>query len=406
MEKDKPRLARLTAIITQLQAGRVVTARELAEKHRVSIRTLYRDIRTLEASGIPIVTEEGKGYSLLDGYKLPPVMFTEEEANALITAEHLVARDKDESLIHQYHAAIVKIKAVMRHLEKEKADLLAERIQIRNNPTGEKTSAYLMRLQKAITNREEMAMQYHSLEGKYSHRHIEPFAIFSTQGNWILIAYCKTRSDFRAFRLDRMIQLDPTGEHFSPHNMTLDQYFEKCREKYYTPDIPMTQGAASFASKPKNKNMQVVEVAAFKVIGISVRTTNADGKGATDIGALWNRFLSEGIMQQIPNKEGMDIYSLYTDYESDQWGAYTTVLGCKVSSTDEVPDGMTALEVPGGSYQKTTVKGDLEQGIVVNEWKRIWEADMDRVFATDYEVYGEKAQNPKDAEVEVFVGVK
>jgi len=79
----KPRISRLTAILTQLQSKQLLTAREIAEKHHVSVRTIYRDIRTLENSGIPIVTEEGKGYSLMQGFNLPPVMFTEKEANSL-----------------------------------------------------------------------------------------------------------------------------------------------------------------------------------------------------------------------------------------------------------------------------------------------------------------------------------
>jgi predicted DNA-binding transcriptional regulator YafY len=94
MAEDKPRLARLTAIITQLQSKRIVTAKGISEKHSVSIRTIYRDIRTLEKSGIPIVIEEGRGYSIKDGYKIPPVMFTQEEANALITAEPLIKKTK------------------------------------------------------------------------------------------------------------------------------------------------------------------------------------------------------------------------------------------------------------------------------------------------------------------------
>ena len=71
-EKEKPRLSRLTAIITQLQSKRIVTANYLAERHDVSVRTIYRDIRTLEKSGIPIITQEGKGYSIMEGYHLPP----------------------------------------------------------------------------------------------------------------------------------------------------------------------------------------------------------------------------------------------------------------------------------------------------------------------------------------------
>ena len=100
--EQKPRLSRLTAILTQLQSSRLVTAKMLSEKHNVSIRTIYRDIRTLEKSGVPIVTEEGRGYSMMEGYQLPPVMFTEDEANALITAEQLVIKNKDASFVQYY----------------------------------------------------------------------------------------------------------------------------------------------------------------------------------------------------------------------------------------------------------------------------------------------------------------
>lgn len=133
MEKEKPRLAKLTAILTQLQSKRIVTARNIAEKHNVSIRTVYRDIRTLEKSGIPIVTEEGKGYTIMEGYKLPPVMFTEEEANALIMSEHLILKNKDKSLSDQYQNTITKIKSILRLSQKEKNELLDQRIQVRNN---------------------------------------------------------------------------------------------------------------------------------------------------------------------------------------------------------------------------------------------------------------------------------
>ncbi|MGB0176651.1 MAG: helix-turn-helix transcriptional regulator, partial [Owenweeksia sp.] len=95
MENEKPRLARLTAIITQLQSRKMLTARELASRHEVSIRTIYRDIQTLIRSGIPIITEEGRGYSLMDDFHLSPVAFTEEEANAIITAEHILRHNKD-----------------------------------------------------------------------------------------------------------------------------------------------------------------------------------------------------------------------------------------------------------------------------------------------------------------------
>jgi len=84
---DVKRISRLTAIVTQLQSKRLVTSTELSKKFNVSIRTIYRDIKALEQAGVPVLIEEGKGYTLVEGYKVPPVMFTEGEANALVTAE-------------------------------------------------------------------------------------------------------------------------------------------------------------------------------------------------------------------------------------------------------------------------------------------------------------------------------
>lgn len=235
MAEDKPRLARLASILTRLQSKSLVTATDLAGIHQVSIRTIYRDIRTLEKSGIPIVTEEGKGYSILEGYTLPPVMFTEEEANALVTAEQIINRNKDQSLSVQYQSAVTKLKAVLRHTQKEKVELLENRLQIRTNPKALKTSSFLIQLQSSITNYQVVSMHYVSLEGQPSQREIEPFALFSTQDNWLLVAWCRLRNDFRAFRLDCIQEIKPTGSNFEPHNMTLSEYFELCREKQQHP---------------------------------------------------------------------------------------------------------------------------------------------------------------------------
>ena len=239
--EEKPRLSRLTAIITQLQSKKTVTATTLAEKHGVSVRTIYRDIRTLENSGVPILTEEGKGYSIMEGYQLPPVMFTENEANALVTAEQIIAKNKDHSLIEHYGNAITKIKAVLRFSEKENTDFLSGRILYRENIENEKSSDYLMTIQSAIVHFRLLELEYLSLENKLTKRTVEPFAIYSTQGNWLLIAFCRLRNEFRAFRVDLMQALVPQDTRFDPHNMTLEEYFEQCRKKYQnTPDIPLS----------------------------------------------------------------------------------------------------------------------------------------------------------------------
>ncbi len=232
MEKEKPRLARLTAILTQLQSKRMVTARELAERHTVSIRTIYRDIRTLEKSGVPILAEEGKGYRIMEGYKMAPVMFTEGEANALITAEKLINKSTDQSFTDEYHSAVMKIKSVMKLSQKEKTELLSSRIQIRENKENEKTSSYLMELQSAITDYQIARINYLSLENKRSQRTVEPFALYNAKNNWILIAFCQLRKAFRAFRLDCIQELQFTGAVFEKHDMTLEKYFEICRKTW------------------------------------------------------------------------------------------------------------------------------------------------------------------------------
>lgn len=225
-EKEKPRLSRLTAIITQLQSKRIVTAKFLAERHKVSIRTIYRDIRTLEKSGIPIVTEEGKGYSLMEGYHLPPVLFTEEEANALITAEQLVIKNKDQSFSENVSSAIEKIKSILRYSQKGNADLLADRVYFGGNNKLEKSSNNLMLIQSALIHFQTLKIEYLSSENKRSTRIIEPFAIYSINGNFLLIAFCRLRNDFRAFRIDFIQTIQKQTETFSPHNMTLERYFE------------------------------------------------------------------------------------------------------------------------------------------------------------------------------------
>jgi predicted transcriptional regulator YdeE len=137
-----------------------------------------------------------------------------------------------------------------------------------------------------------------------------------------------------------------------------------------------------------------------------VRTTNQNGQAAQDIPALWNRFLTEGIAEKIPNKIDNAIYCIYTDYERDHTRPYTTILGCKVSTVEAIPEGMVSKTIEAATYAKHTAQGSLLQGVVFNAWTQIWNADLPRTFTADFEVYDEKAQNPENAEVEIFVAVQ
>lgn len=225
-DNDTKRLSRLTAILTQLQTIRLLTASQLAEKFSVSVRTIYRDIRALEQAGVPILTEEGKGYTLMEGYRVPPIMFTEAQANALILAEQLVLKNKDASFVKDYSEAIEKIKAVLKYSVKDKANLLAERTRFDQNINRKRNSNNLSDLQFALTNFCLTKIDYTNEQNKTTTRLIEPFALLSTE-NWLLVAYCRLRKEFRFFRLDRIKKLEILTEKFEPHAMTLQEYFDK-----------------------------------------------------------------------------------------------------------------------------------------------------------------------------------
>jgi predicted DNA-binding transcriptional regulator YafY len=223
-----PRLARLTAILTLLQSKRIVTATEIAKRFSISTRTAYRDIRALETSGIPIFTEEGKGYSLMEGYCLPPIMFSEEEANALITAAAFILKNKDQSLIDNHTKAINKIRAVLRYSNKDKATLLSERIAYFKNYNREITSDNLSIIQLAITNLDLLKIEYKSIsKEEVTIRIIEPQALYHSNENWILIAWCRLRNDYREFRLDRIQSILQQHEKFDTRGFSLRDYFQE-----------------------------------------------------------------------------------------------------------------------------------------------------------------------------------
>ena len=149
-----------------------------------------------------------------------------------------------------------------------------------------------------------------------------------------------------------------------------------------------------------------MELSAFNVIGIYLRTTNENAKASGDIAALWKRFFVENILDQIPNKIDSSIYSVYTEYEDDYTKAYTVILGCKVASLEVIPPGMMGKRILGGRFAKFTAKGNIHQGAVFSEWVNIWNTKLDRKYSADFEVYDERAKNPEDAEVDIFIGVK
>lgn len=220
------RLSRLAALLIQFQTKSRVTATELADKFQVSKRTIYRDIKALEQAGVPIISEEGKGYTLMQGYKIPPVMFTENQANALILAEQLVLKSKDASLIRDYSEAMDKVKSILGYAIKDKVNLLAQRTQYNEVRYQKLNSHYVSDLQKALTNFNVVKIEYTNKDQRTTFRFIEPFALVNAE-HWYIIAYCQLRKEFRFFRTDRIKSLEIQSEKFKPHPMTLQEYFDK-----------------------------------------------------------------------------------------------------------------------------------------------------------------------------------
>ena len=232
MDNDLPRLSRLSSILILLQSKRILTATEIAKKFEISKRTVYRDIKALEQSGVPIFVEEGKGYSLIEGYNMPPIMFTEEEANALITAEKFIALNSDNSLVQNYQSAIEKVKAILQYTSKDKVELLSERIGHSKPLINETKSDSLSFLQTAITDRKTIEIKYNSLyKEEYTSRIVESQALYHANGNWIMIAWCQLRNDYREFRLDRILDIKFLNSYFENRNFNLADYFFKVSQQ-------------------------------------------------------------------------------------------------------------------------------------------------------------------------------
>ena len=150
--------------------------------------------------------------------------------------------------------------------------------------------------------------------------------------------------------------------------------------------------------------MTIVTLDAFYVIGISVRTTNVNNKALKDIGDLFGNFMGQNIIEKIPNKISDDIYCVYTDYESDYNGPYTAIVGCKVSSLNEIPTGLIGQTIPDSKYQVYRSTGKLSISLA-KTWEGIWNSDLNRRYSADFDIYGEKARDYENAEVDTYVAL-
>ncbi|HEX8505807.1 MAG TPA: YafY family protein [Hymenobacter sp.] len=222
------RFDRITAILLQLQAKRVVRGPVLAAQFGVSLRTVYRDLRTLEAAGVPLYGEAGVGYSLAEGYRLPPVMFTREEAAALLTAEKLAARLTDAATAQRGEAAMDKLRAVLRRADRDYLERLSPHIHILRQRPDQAAPGHAdahQQLLTAIATQRVVRLRYRAGYPEVcTERDAEPIGLYLGQ-HWHVVAYCRLRQAFRDFRLDRVESLHLRDEAFAPRPETLQQYW-------------------------------------------------------------------------------------------------------------------------------------------------------------------------------------
>ena len=229
-------LSRLLSILTILKSKRLTTGTELAKKFEVSLRTIYRDIRKLEESGVPVITIEGKGYSIMEGYQIAPIMFDEMEVNALITAEQLIAKTNDESLIKHFEQTLWKIKSVFKSSLQSKGEFLNKKMWVFKRPPKEEKSSSLSYIQFAIINFRVTEIAYQAREKEVTKRKIEPLSIYSYDEKWIVIGWCRLRKDYRSFRLDRIQEFRVLEEAFDDRNFDMIDYFISQKKNKTTPD--------------------------------------------------------------------------------------------------------------------------------------------------------------------------
>jgi predicted transcriptional regulator YdeE len=170
--------------------------------------------------------------------------------------------------------------------------------------------------------------------------------------------------------------------------------------------------AFSQAKKETELNPRAVQQEGFAVVGIAVRTSNAEQMTeARPIGKQWERLFKEGVLAAIPNKADGNILALYSEYASDKDGEYTYLLGARVTKVENAPAGMVVKNVPAGRYAVFTSERGPVQKVVVEMWRRVWETPKsalggDRTYKTDFELYDQRAKNPADSVVDLYVAVR
>lgn len=225
---------RIISILIQLQSKRIVKAQDLADRFEVSLRTIYRDIRSLQTAGVPIASEAGVGYELVEGYRLPPVMFTKEEATSFVAAEKLVERFIDPKMAGQFTAALTKMKAVLRMAEKDHITNIESQVLVRGYSQqifNEKVPEALSVLFNSVAQKQQVEIEYKKTESDAAEKRLlEPVGLVHEHEFWYIMAWCHLRRDYRKFRTDRIQTINQLDLAFTKEHPELEYFLEQRKQ--------------------------------------------------------------------------------------------------------------------------------------------------------------------------------
>ncbi len=250
------RFDRVISTLVLLQTKRIIKAMTISERFDISLRTVYRDISTLKNAGIPIIGDPGVGYSIMDGYRIPPIIFNEGEATALLTAEKFIGKITDQDTQAYYSSAMMKIKAILRSSEKQYLEILDESIIISDHNSW-KDKTHLQNLFKSIAAKNILDIEYQKADGTSSQRKLEPIGCYHQSNNWYLIAFCQLKKDYRTFKLNRIVKLQVLEENFDTVHINLQKYIDrqtdswKEQQQFHTIEIEFNLSLVKFAESRK-----------------------------------------------------------------------------------------------------------------------------------------------------------
>lgn len=211
-------------IVQTLRSRKRVTAQQLAEALEVSVRTVYRDIQQLLLSGVPINGEPGTGYWLEAGFDFPPLMFTEEELEALVIGMRLTQQCTDK---HLREAATTLLAKVEQGLPRRLVEALnSSALDVPYPLLLKDVDNIITLLRRAVARKQWVEFTYADEKGQPSERRVRPLELSFWGKVWTLTAWCELRGDFRNFRLDRIGQLSLTGQYFMEEaDKSLEAYY-------------------------------------------------------------------------------------------------------------------------------------------------------------------------------------